>query len=72
MRTPRSRGSRSRRHSRRPSRRLVIECVPERIDLKIRVFRDLDARAAPGTILASNTSGFPITALAAVRTAPTA
>jgi 3-hydroxyacyl-CoA dehydrogenase len=44
---------------------LVIEAVPERLDLKIRVFRDLDQRAAAGTILASNSSGFPIAALAA-------
>jgi len=49
---------------------LVLECVPERLDLKLQVFRDLDARAAPATILASNTSGFPITALAAVTNRP--
>lgn len=44
---------------------LVIEAVPERLDLKIRVFRDLDRAAPETTILASNTSGFPIAALAA-------
>jgi 3-hydroxyacyl-CoA dehydrogenase len=49
---------------------VVVECVPERIDLKLQVFRDLDARAPAGTILASNTSGFPITALAAVTNRP--
>jgi len=49
---------------------VVLECVPERLDLKLSVFRDLDARAAKETILASNTSGFPITALAAVTNRP--
>ncbi len=44
---------------------LVIEAVPERLDLKVRVFRDLDRVAPPETILASNTSGLPIAALAA-------
>ncbi len=49
---------------------LVIEAVPERLDLKIRVFRDLDRMAPEGTILASNTSGFPIQALAAATDRP--
>jgi 3-hydroxybutyryl-CoA dehydrogenase len=44
---------------------LVIEAVPERFDLKIRVLRDLDARMADGAILASNTSGFSVAALGA-------
>ena len=44
---------------------LVIEAVPERLDLKVRVFRDLDEAAPDHTILASNSSGFPIVALAA-------
>src|SRR3712207_3680159 len=43
---------------------VVIEAVPERLDLKIEVFRDLDARCKESTILASNSSGFPIQALA--------
>jgi 3-hydroxybutyryl-CoA dehydrogenase len=49
---------------------LVIEAVPERLDLKIRVFRDLDRLAPEATILASNTSGFPIQALAAATDRP--
>jgi len=49
---------------------VVIEAVPERLDLKIEVFRDLDRRCTPTTILASNSSGFPIQALAAATERP--
>jgi len=49
---------------------VVIEAVPERIELKIRVFRDLDRLAPPAAILASNTSGLPIAALAAATDRP--
>jgi 3-hydroxybutyryl-CoA dehydrogenase len=49
---------------------LVIEAIPERLELKVRVFRDLDRIATPATILASNTSGFPIAALAAATERP--
>jgi len=49
---------------------LVVECVPERLDLKIRLFRDLDRMAPPGAVLASNTSGLPIAALAAATDRP--
>jgi 3-hydroxybutyryl-CoA dehydrogenase/3-hydroxyacyl-CoA dehydrogenase len=49
---------------------VVIEAVPERLDLKVRVFRDLDRTAPPRTIFASNTSGFPIAALAAATDRP--
>jgi 3-hydroxyacyl-CoA dehydrogenase len=44
---------------------LVVEAVPERLELKVRVFRDLDRAAPAGAILASNTSGFAIAGLAA-------
>jgi 3-hydroxybutyryl-CoA dehydrogenase len=44
---------------------LVVEAVPERLELKVRVFRDLDRAAPDTTILASNTSGFAIAGLAA-------
>ena len=51
---------------------LVIEAVPERLALKVAVFRQLDAVAPPGAVLASNTSGFPIAALAAATDRPAA
>jgi 5-formyl-3-hydroxy-2-methylpyridine 4-carboxylate dehydrogenase len=40
---------------------LVIEAVPENADVKAAVFADLDRLARPEAILASNTSGIPIT-----------
>lgn len=49
---------------------LVIECVPERLDVKLRVFRELDRLAPPRAILASNSSGFPIAAMAGATTRP--
>ena len=49
---------------------LVVEAVPEKLELKQQVFRDLDAAAPAATILASNTSGFPIRQLAEVTQRP--
>jgi 3-hydroxyacyl-CoA dehydrogenase len=49
---------------------LVVECIPERLDLKIKLFRDLDRLAPKDAVLASNTSGFPIAALAAATERP--
>ena len=49
---------------------VVIEAVPERLALKIRVFQDLDRAAPAATILASNTSGFSIAAIAAATARP--
>lgn len=49
---------------------LVIEAVPERLDLKVTLFRELDRWCAPHTILASNSSGFPIQAMAAATDRP--
>ncbi len=50
---------------------LVIEAVPERIDLKVELFARLDKVAPPHTILASNTSSLSITEMAAAtRRAP--
>jgi 3-hydroxybutyryl-CoA dehydrogenase/3-hydroxyacyl-CoA dehydrogenase len=49
---------------------LVVEAVPEKLELKQQVFRDLDAAAPAATILASNTSGFPIVQIAEVTSRP--
>lgn len=44
---------------------LVIETVPEDLELKIRVFREIEAHVADDCILASDTSGLPITRIQA-------
>lgn len=49
---------------------LIVECVPEKLDLKIKIIRQLDEIAPTSSILASNTSGFPIAALAAATQRP--
>lgn len=41
----------------------VVEAIPERLDLKQRLFREIEAQVSSETILASNTSGIPITEL---------
>ncbi len=43
---------------------LIIEAIIERLDVKQAVFAKLDALAGPDTIIASNTSSIPITAIA--------
>ena len=45
---------------------LVIEAAPEKLDLKRDIFKQLDALCAPETLLATNTSSFNVTAIAAV------
>jgi len=40
---------------------MVIESIPEDLDLKQRTFKELDEICAPETILASNTSSFMVT-----------
>jgi 3-hydroxybutyryl-CoA dehydrogenase len=47
---------------------LVIEAVPERIELKIEIFAQLDKIAPAHAILASNTSSLSITEMAAATT----
>jgi 3-hydroxybutyryl-CoA dehydrogenase len=49
---------------------VVVEAVPERLDLKREVFTQLDRVCAPGTVLASNTSSIPIAELAGVTDRP--
>lgn len=49
---------------------LVIEAVPEDIELKRKVFGRLDAAAPPHTVLASNTSSLSISAIAAATHRP--
>jgi len=43
---------------------LVIEAVPEILDLKVSIFQELDALCKPETILASNTSSISISTIA--------
>jgi len=44
---------------------LVIEAVPEDLELKVKTFKELDSVSPEHAILASNTSALPISALAA-------
>ncbi len=44
---------------------IIVEAATERLDLKFRIFEDLDRLAPPGAILASNTSSISITEIAA-------
>lgn len=49
---------------------LVVEAATENIDLKLKIFKQLDERCLPNTILASNTSSISITKIAAVTKRP--
>lgn len=49
---------------------LVIEAATENIDLKLKIFRELDQVAGPDTILATNTSSISITRIAAATKRP--
>jgi len=49
---------------------LVIEAATENLDLKLKILKDIGARAMPDAIVASNTSSISITALAAVARSP--
>lgn len=49
---------------------MVLENVPERLDLKLEVFQQLDGLVGAGCIVASDTSGIPITNLQSVMSKP--
>lgn len=49
---------------------LVIEAATERVDLKLKIFTDLDRIAQPAAILASNTSSISLTRIAAATKRP--
>ena len=49
---------------------LVVEAATENVDLKLKIFRDLDANAPKDCILATNTSSISITRIAAVTGRP--
>jgi 3-hydroxybutyryl-CoA dehydrogenase len=48
----------------------AVEAVPEQLDIKLRVLKDVDAVLKPSVILASNTSSISITQLAAQTSRP--
>lgn len=49
---------------------LVVEAATENVDLKLKIFRDLDSSVPAGCILATNTSSISITRIAAVTKRP--
>lgn len=49
---------------------LVVEAATENLDLKLKIFKDLDESTKPGTILATNTSSISITKIASVTKSP--
>jgi 3-hydroxybutyryl-CoA dehydrogenase len=53
-----------------PQADLVVEAATENPDLKFKIFKDIDAAAKTGAILASNTSSISITKLAAATKRP--
>ena len=51
-------------------RDIVVEAATENLDLKLRIFRDMDANAPSHAILATNTSSISITVIAAATQRP--
>lgn len=51
-------------------RALVVEAATENVELKLRIFREMDTYADPEAVLATNTSSISITSIAAVTKRP--
>ncbi|MBS1559458.1 MAG: 3-hydroxybutyryl-CoA dehydrogenase [Bacteroidetes bacterium] len=49
---------------------LVVEAATENVDLKLKIFKDIDEAAKPSAILASNTSSISITKIASATKRP--
>jgi len=49
---------------------LVVEAATENVDLKLKIFKDIDESTRPGTILATNTSSISITKIASITKSP--
>ncbi len=49
---------------------LIIEAATENVDLKLKIFKQLDEIAKPGALLATNTSSISVTKIAAVTKRP--
>jgi len=49
---------------------LVNESLPERMNLKLQFYKDLESRVAPDTLLTTNTSSLPITPMSEVLERP--
>ncbi len=49
---------------------LVVEAATENVDLKLKIFKEIDGYIKPGTILASNTSSISITKIASATKNP--
>ena len=52
------------------SAQLIVEAAPERLALKRDLFREIEASAQPGALLATNTSSLPVTSIASVLNDP--
>ena len=49
---------------------VIIEAVPENLELKHKIYRDVESRMKPGALLATNTSSIPLEELAKVLAKP--